>query len=82
MAKRRKRKSGILPMVGGLLALVGLGLAVYGGISYFNLQDALGNRLTKAIAGTTEAEKQAIIFLIAGGAGLLAGLALFLKGRR
>ena len=82
MARRRKSRNGFLRLIGGLCVLAGLSAAAYGGITYFNLQDALGNRLTKVITGTTEAEKQALIFLISGGAGLILGLGLVIKGRR
>ena len=55
-------------MIGLILIAAGVAGAAYGGINYMNLQDAVGNRVVKALGGTTEAEKQALIFLIGGAA--------------
>lgn len=82
MARRRKTSMGMLPMIGLILIAAGVAGAAYGGINYMNLQDAVGNRVVKALGGTTEAEKQALIFLIGGAAALILGLGVFFKGRR
>lgn len=82
MARRRKKSMGLVPVIGLILIAAGVAGAAYGGINYMNLQDALGNRVVKAFGGTTEAEKQALIFLIGGAVALILGLGAFLKGRR
>ena len=82
MARRRKTSMGMLPMIGLILIAAGVAGAAYGGINYMNLQDAVGNRVVKALGGSTEAEKQALIFLIGGAAALILGLGVFFKGRR
>jgi LPXTG-motif cell wall-anchored protein len=38
--------------------------------------------VVKAFGGTTEAEKQALIFLIGGAVALILGLGVFFRGRR
>lgn len=82
MARKRKTSMGMLPLIGLILIVAGVAGAAYGGINYMNLQDALGNRVVKAFGGTTEAEKQALIFLIGGAVALILGLGAFFKGRR
>jgi hypothetical protein len=77
-----KRSVNILVPVGIVLAVAGLAVGAYGYYLYSNLQGNLVNAVVKFAAGRTEAETNAVLAMIGGGAGFLVGALLALAGAR
>ena len=69
-------------ILGLILCVAGAALLIYGIVTYSNLQDSLGNRLVSALGGNTDQEKQALGFMIGGGAGIVVGAVLFITGKK
>ncbi len=67
--------------IGIVLLAVGLAAAFYGVYNYINLQNSVANKVGKFLAGTTEGEKQAVIYIAAGGVAVILGI-IFLSGKK
>ncbi|MBN2049729.1 MAG: DUF3185 family protein [Spirochaetales bacterium] len=70
------RKRSVFTILGVILMIAGVAALVYGLTTYNALQNDIANRFTKAIAGSSEKENQALYVSIVGGVGVLAGLVL------
>lgn len=76
------KKREILFFVGIVLLIAGAAALVYGLVTYSQLQDDLVNRFTKAFAGSSSQENQALYITIAGAAGVVVGLILLLTNKK
>ncbi len=77
------KKADALFLIGIILLVAGAAVLIYGIVAYNNAHSSIGNTLGKLLTGKSQAENQALIEMIAGGAGVVIGLAvLVLRGRR
>ncbi len=77
------RRSNAFFLVGLILLVAGAAALVYGIINYNTASSSAGGVIMNKIFGArTDAENQAIIWIVAGAAGAVVGLVLLLSGRR
>ncbi len=69
-------------VIGIILLAAGIAAAAYGVYIYNGLQASVMNQLEKAFVGNTEAETQALIFIIAGAVAAVLGLVLVLGKKK
>jgi len=71
-------------LAGLILFVIGAAVLAYGIVTYNNEKASLGGALQKLFTGSSPAEQQAVIEIIAGGAVALVGLILIItrRGRR
>jgi CDP-diacylglycerol pyrophosphatase len=76
------KRSDVLLLVGMILVVAGAALLIYGIVSYNSVRASVGNALGKLITGRSAGENQAVIEMIAGGAGVVLGAGFILfRGR-
>lgn len=83
------KKTDALLLLGLILLVAGIAVLIYGIYAYNGAKASLGNALGKLFTGRSKEETNAVIEMIAGGAGAVVGLALLLargwrsgRGRR
>jgi cell shape-determining protein MreC len=77
------KRTDALFLVGLVLLVAGVAVLIYGIVAYNNANASIGNTLGKLLTGRSQAENQAVIEMIAGGAAAVIGVAvLLLRGRR
>jgi len=69
-------------LLGLILLVAGVAVLIYGIYAYNGAKASLGNALGKLFTGRSRAETNAVVEMIAGGAGVVLGLVLILaRGR-
>jgi hypothetical protein len=77
------KRTDALFLVGLVLLVAGVAVLIYGIVAYNNANASIGNTLGKLLTGRSQAENQAVIEMIAGGAAAVIGVVVLLfRGRR
>ena len=77
------KKADALFLVGIILLVAGAAVLIYGIVAYNNAHSSIGNTLGKLLTGRSQAENQAVIEMIAGGAAAVIGfVVLAFRGQR
>jgi len=76
------KKSDAMLLLGLILLVAGVAVLIYGIYAYNGAKASLGNALGKLFTGRSRDETNAVVEMIAGGAGAVLGLVLILaRGR-
>ncbi len=76
-----RRSNGRL-LAGLILLVVGAAGLTYGIVSYYQAQSGIKNALQRLMTGASDAQNQAIVFMIAGAAAAIVGIVLLAVRRK